>query len=275
MTMQKEVYFIPKKSHLPINFSITTEWYANLLKEVSDVGFLDSEIEILKDKRNYYGKYFDRKTRAFFLHHFARNTARTINYLSKSGVENIRYLEIGFGCGSQLMLMALLGAESIGCDIREDVCEIVLKRKCFYGEKTGRTLGISLICNNVFAVDWEKFGKFDTVNFLFSFNDIKPEQKMLELIINVLKPGGRVVIQETNPVHVYNRLFRRRDNLSPYVIKDMLKAHGFKIHSLRGGYALPPFFWRFLPTKIVSSIDNILNRIVFLSVSYQLMAEKA
>ena len=266
-------FFIPQKNDIPLCTEKIRRWYHNLVQEIEKANYPPEKLLLLKDKRNYYGKYVSAATREFFLNHFGRNLAEPVNYFF-DGRENLRYLEVGSGCGNQLLLMAFLGAETYGCDIRQDVCDLVEQRKVFYEKISGRKLNISLICENVFEVDWDSWGRFDAINFHFSFNDLHPNEKMLELVNRLLKPGGRVVFQETNQSNYYNRLFRRRDSMVPQQVAETLKKYNFKTYSLKGGYAIPPIFWRFLPGSILSFIDQFLCRSLFLSVSYHLMAEK-
>ncbi len=274
MINNKSAFYFPEKKYFPIDFDKLHVWYANLTLETSKANYTSDDLSLFKDKHNYYGKYFSDKSRVFFLNHFAENLAKTVNYLFDGNQKKLRFLEIGFGCGNQLLLMALLGAEVIGCDIRQDVYNLVKKRKKFYEEISGRKLDISLVCEDVFKVDWSNLGTFDAINFLFSFNDLKPNEKILQLVNALLKPGGRVVFQETNPFNYYNRVFRKRDSMTPRQVSETLKKYNFKIYSLKGGYAIPPVFWRFLPRSILTPIDKILCRSLFMSPSYHLMAEK-
>jgi len=266
--------FIPDKSYLPLSTEDLNQWYFNLIPEIEKANYSSDEVSLLKDKRNYYGKFFSEDTREFFLNHFGRNLAQAINYLFGNYKLPMRFLEIGSGCGNQLLLMAFLAAEVVGCDIREDVCDLVEKRKGFYEEISEYELDISVICDDVFRVDWDEFLQFDAVNFLFSFNDVARSHRLLKLVSRVIKPGGRLVIQDTNPSNYYNRIFRRRNALVPRQVTKALELRRFKIHSLRGGYAVPPVFWRILPISIVASIDRTLCKSIFMSPSYQLMAEK-
>ena len=139
---------------------------------------------------------------------------------------------------------------------------------------SGRKLNISLICEDVFKGDWDAWEKFDAINFLFSFSDLKPNEKILQLVDRLLKPGGRVVFQETNPSNYYNRIFRKRDAMTPQQVAETLKKYNFRIRSLKGGYTLPPVLWRILPGSILAPIDQFLCSSLFMSPSYHLMAEK-
>jgi len=267
-------FFLPDKSHLPLSTEDLNQWYFNLIPEIDKASYSSDQVSLLKDKRNYYGKYLDPKTRKFFLNHFGRNLAQAINYFFGNHKWPIRFLEIGSGCGNQLLLLAFLGADVVGCDIREDVCDLVEKRKGFYEEISEYELDISVICDDVFGVDWDQLPKFDAINFLFSFNDVARSHRLLKLVSRVIRPGGRLVIQDTNPSNYYNRIFRRRNALVPLQVTKALELRSFKIHSLQGGYAVPPVFWRILPINIVASIDRTLCKSIFMSPSYQLMAEK-
>ncbi len=274
MAIQKSDFFLPKRKDLPLLKSDVDKWYTNLLHEISRAEYSPNDLVLLQDKHNYYGKYFSENSRKFFLSHFGHNLTETVNYFFRVNQTNQRFLEIGCGCGNQLLLTAFLGAEVVGCDIRKDVCDLVQRRKEFYEKKSGRKLNISISCEDVFKVDWGKWGKFDAINFLFSFNDLKPNKKIFELLDILLKPGGRVVLQETNPSNYYNKIFRNRASMTPLQVVEALKRHGFRVHSLRGGYALPPIFWRFLPRSILIPIDQLLCRSLFMAPSYHLMAEK-
>ena len=266
-------FFIPQKGYIPLRVEDIRQWYYNLILEIEKANYPSDKLSLLRDKHNYYGKYLSEDTREFFLNHFGRNLAEAVNFFF-DGRKNVKYLEVGSGCGNQLLLMALLGADVVGCDIRKDVCDLVKRRREFYEKLSGRKLNISIICGDVFKADWIEWGKFDAINFLFSFNDLKPNKKIFELLDILLKPGGRVVLQETNPSNYYNKIFRNRASMTPLQVVEALKRHGFRVHSLRGGYALPPIFWRFLPRSILIPIDQLLCRSLFMAPSYHLMAEK-
>ncbi|HEC64143.1 MAG TPA: class I SAM-dependent methyltransferase [bacterium] len=273
MSEHPNTFFIPQKNDIPLCTEKIRQWYYNIIPEIEQAQYPLSKLSLLKDKRNYYGKYLSEDTREFFLNHFGRNLVGAVNFIS-DGRENLRYLEVGSGCGTQLLLMAFLGAEVFGCDMRKTVCELVENRKIFYEKLTNSNLNISLICEDFFKVNWDEFPKFNTLNFLFSFNNLLPSQNVLELVNQLIKPGGRLVIQDTNPCNYYNRFFRKQDAFPPWKIVEILNGYGFKIHSLKGGYALPPILWRFLPGSILSPIDQFLCRSLFMSPSYHLMAEK-
>jgi len=170
--------------------------------------------------------------------------------------------------------MAFLGAEVVGCDIRKDVCDVVKRRKEFYEEISSRKLNISIVSEHVFKVNWDEFPEFDAINFLFSFNDVEPSYRLIELVACLVRPHGRLVIQDTNQSNCYNRIFRKRDSMLPQQVAKALELHDFRIHSLQGGCAVPPVFWNILPRSVIASIDQILCRSLFMSPSYQLMAEK-
>ena len=274
MKSADRLFFLPERTHLPLKMEQVEQWYHNLIPGIEKANYSSDELSLLRDKHNYYGKYFSLKDRKFFLSHFAKNLTETINYFWKNKEIPIKFLEIGSGCGNQLILMALLGADVIGCDIREDVCILTKERKVFYEKVSARKLHIQMICNDVLKVDWGSYGKFDAINFLFSFNDVAPGQRLIELITRLIKPHGRLVIQDTNQSNYFNRIFRRRDCMLPQQVAKALELHNFKIHSLQGGYAVPPVFWRILPRSVVASIDRILCRSLFMSPSYHLMAEK-
>jgi len=266
-------FFLPEKSNHPLNIEETRKWYHNLIIEIEKANYPPEKLLLLKDKRNYYGKYLSENTREFFLNHFGRNLADTINFFFRDR-KHIKYLEVGSGCGNQLLFMALLGAETYGCDVRQDVCELVTIRQKFYETVSSRKLNISLICEDFFKVNWIGIAEFDAINFLFSFNDLLESEKVLDMVSKMIKPGGRLVIQDTNPINYYNLLFRKKEALTPKDVARILKGYGFHIHSLRGGYVLPPIFWRLLSRRILTPLDQILCKSIFLSVSYQLMAEK-
>lgn len=226
-TTKLNTLYFPGKKALPLVYNDIKRWYGNLLYECAHAGYEKRHVDLLTDVKLYYGKYFSDKTRNFFLHHFGDNLVNTINYLFGQDKENIRFLEIGCGCGNQLILAALLGAEAVGCDIRQDVCDLIYKGK------------------------------------------------NIDLISNLLRTGGRAVIQEYNASNYYNRISRSLDALKPSEVMKILKERNFKIFSLKGGYVLPPFFWRFLPKNLLAPIEQMLCSSLFLSLSYHLMAEKS
>lgn len=135
-------YYIPQPDDVPIAVGTLYKWYANLLKEISGNTYPEWGWLLLGDKRNYYGKYLWPQSRAFFLNHFAKNLAATLNFVCNAPDSRPRILEIGSWCGNQLLLLAFLGAEVYGCDIRADVCDLVKRRQKFYEDISGRRLNI-------------------------------------------------------------------------------------------------------------------------------------
>ncbi len=266
--------YLPGKTDLPLSIENLRQWYSNLSKEIAYVGYTADDMAILKDKHNYYGKFYSDNSREFFLNHFATNLALAVNYLFCLDEKNPRILEIGSGCGNQLLLMALLGADVVGCDIGKEVCGVAKIRKVYYENVSQRTLNISIVCNDVFTVNWDEWGEFDGLIFQFSLNIIKPNELILQLAGKLLRNGGRIAIHETNQSNYYNRVFRRRDSMTPREVAQAFEHYNFRIHSLKGGYVIPPPLWRTVPRSILSPVDQFLCRSLFMSPSYHLMAEK-
>ena len=119
----------------------------------------------------------------------------------------------------------------------------------FLRKKTTRMLNIRMICDDVLKVDLSIYGKFDAINFLFSYNDIQNSELLVETVDGMLKPEGRVAFQETNESNYYNRLFRRRNSMLPKELARTLELNDFKIESLQGGYALPSRMLEHSPGK--------------------------
>ncbi len=273
--MESSKYYIPGKQ---INTYISEpqiwRWFNNIAIEVEEENFTELEKEGIVE---YYKEAGLMRTwrRNFFRHHFSFNLVKTVNYLF-SHLGNPKILDLGCGIGTQSILFAILGAEVISVDLDHLALDILRKRKELYQRICKRELNISIYEGNAFEIDYNAFFPLDGVFSMFAFNMMQPSNELLNKIIPILQPGGRFVIFDGNCSSWIPKIMpsRRRNVLSPVQLSQYLEKSGLTVSGYEGCIAIPPIIWALIPDFILTSIDNLLAKSLFFSVSYQVFANR-
>jgi len=273
--MKENGIWIPKytKYKMQLNTDDLKKWYENI----------SIEYKIIPWSKNYYEKFCNYYKEAglisnplkrnFFHHHYSRTLWIAITNFFSLKKSNIKILDLGCGMGTQSLLFALLGAEVVGIDIDDVALDIFKIRKSFYEKISGRRLRIIIKHSNAFTFDYEKYGPFDGVYSLFSFNLIQPTRRFMDILCAHLNRGAILLIQDGNKNMWFNRIFRPRKVLSKNELcKEFIRRDIGGIRII-GGYAIPPIFWHFLPNKALKKIDNFLTKFEIFSVSYLYIAK--
>ncbi len=144
----------------------------------------------------YYGSYirhFPPRVRR----HFAEQTRELMQTLAER--PGARVLEVGCGCGTESLWMALHGATVHGIDIRNDRLEVARARR----DVLSRALGVELRCTfedrSLFDLDIEPV---DVVWMENTFHHLEPRAQVVRRIARLLRPGGRVIVAEANALNV-------------------------------------------------------------------------
>lgn len=256
-----------------INQETIAFWFRNLLIEIEDGGYNETQIAMLKDPKNYYGKYLNKNTRPFFLRHFSGPIAEAINFLFEFG-KSPRIMDFGCGCGSQSLLFAMLGAEVIGFDISREAIATCEARKQFYEERSGKRLNFTPVCGDIFDIKLEHLGPFNALYSLSAFNMMQPSGRLISKISKVMNDDARLAIQDGNRLSWVGRFFRKRRVLSPPELATELNKNGWKVVSQKGCISIPPIFWSFIPNELLRPMDAWLSSSWFFSLSHLTLARR-
>lgn len=115
-------------------------------------------------------------------------------------------LDVGCGCGSVSLWLALQGAEVTGIDITEERLKVARRRAALLG-LADRTSFASI---NVLEME----GTFDAIWIEQAYHHLEPRGEVQAKIASLLNPGGLLIISETNA-------------WNPLVQAQLLKARGF------------------------------------------------
>lgn len=271
MTAAVEFLHLPAVGDRPSRGEIE-RWFGNIAYELR-------ALPLATDERESFARYYRdagmlaNSRRRFFYHHYAGPLVRAVRELFAAGPRP-RILDLGCGTGTQSLLFALLGAEVIGVDLDGAALDVFRQRKAFYEKHAARALDISIRQGNAFELDFSTLGPLQGVYSLFAFNLMQPTSGLLGLLRPHMAETGVMVIQDGNRKHFYNRVFRRRAVASRDELRAALHRIGFNDVLHIGGYAIPPPFWRFLPTDVLEPIDRYLASHEPLAVSYLHIARK-
>lgn len=259
----------------PVGIERMEAWYRNIETEIRS-GILST------DDAAYFAEYYREAgmlrawRRPFFMRHYAEPFARAAEYLmADPGPRRKLIVDLGCGCGTQSIALALMGAKVIGLDMDRRALDILQKRKRFYEQESGRALDIEVHDGDVFKFDYAAVAPIDGVYSMFAFNMMQPTTGLLDLLGPNMATGGRFVIQDGNLHSWLARMpGRRRSVLTPHELDSELSSRGFAPGSLAGTISLPPVAWSLLPRKALAACDEILNRTWFWPISYMAMYEK-
>jgi SAM-dependent methyltransferase len=251
-------------------------WYHNIEAEIGN-GVLSPE------DAAYFAAYYREAgmlrtwRRPFFMRHYAEPFAAAANFLMDGRSDRKKLIvDLGCGSGTQTIALALMGAKVVGLDMDTQGLGILLKRKKFYEDLTGRTLDIEVHDSDVFAFDFDALGPIDGVYSMFAFNMMQPTKGLLDILLPRMARGARFVIQDGNQHSWLSRIpGRRRSVLSPHELDQELAKGGLSRCALEGTISLPPLVWLLLPKQPLRALDGLLNKTWFWPISYMAMHEKA
>ena len=249
-------------------------WYQNVAAELEVGDFLPHEREYLRGYYEEVGLLTTWKDR-FFHQHFSKNFWAASRFLMEAEPRPT-IVDLGCGCGTQSLFLALKGARLISLDMDPVALSLAEKRKRFYEEKLQRGLDVTVRCLNVFDFDFGAFAPVHGLYSQFAFNMMQPTGQLLELISPHFHPRARVAILDGNNLCWLSRLLpsRRRKVCSPPQLRKVFEHRGFRIEEHCGAIVLPPVAWKLLPKGWISKPDKFLGRNWFFPVSQQIFAQK-
>jgi len=168
--------------------------------------------KLLNDKEQkileiYYGNYivnFSHRIQRFY----ESQTKEVLSLIKKK--PGLDLLEVGCGCGTESLWFALQGANVNGIDLKRERLNVVRERKSVVERLIGKTLA----CNfeEMSLLDLSPSVQYDIIWMEQTFHHLEPRETMCEHICQILKPGGKLVISETNGLNpiIQLQLFLKR-----------------------------------------------------------------
>ena len=115
-------------------------------------------------------------------------------------LKDMNVLEIGYGLGSDAVLIAKSAKKYTGIDLSEKSYDVTSRRLKLYGLENAK-----LIVGSCTSLDF-KDNTFDLITIAFGLRNVTDKEKALNAIYRALKPGGKLVILEFSKPQ--NEVFR-------------------------------------------------------------------
>jgi SAM-dependent methyltransferase len=187
-------------------------------------------------------------------------------------IQNPRYLD--FACGTGRILSYLEGdmKESVGVDNSKEMLKIA-------SSKVSKS---KLVLGDITAHDVLKGSEFDLITAFRFFLNAEPSLRddALRVLVPKLAPDGVFIFNIHGNsfsyrifIVVWYALFGRHLNhVSHLGIRRMIKSHGIKIVRMYGFGIVPKVLYRFLPKRLLYSLDRMFAKIPVLKFfSYNLI----
>jgi 2-polyprenyl-3-methyl-5-hydroxy-6-metoxy-1,4-benzoquinol methylase len=250
---------------------------------------LDSRYLELKYQNNLFDK--DGKSYPVRVAGYKERLFPLINLISELQ-EQARVLDVGCGCGSESLLMSLLGADVTGIDLISQRTEFAQSRIPFYQSFSEQKLHIQFSQANVFNF-LPSAPKFNIIWMVEAISHVHPAEDFLQLAFNSLPDNGFLILADSNalnPISIF-RAYQLRGSrkwftyeestnmendhsvrvaeeriFSLFRLQKILKKIGFQIQDVNvagflGSYIIPR---KMLPSlklaKSLITLQNILKK---------------
>jgi len=172
-------------------------------------------------------------------------------------------LEVGCGCGTEALWFATRGAKVLGIDLNTSRLDVARERKTILSEQFDLDINIEFAFADVFELDRTSH-QVDIIWMEQAFHHIEPRSELPGCLLQLLKPGGYVVIAEINawnPLLQFQFFQKRGLNTiksfvdhngkehiygderitTPSAIAQLFSRHGFELISQRYFRMFPNF----------------------------------
>ncbi len=155
----------------------------------------------------YYKHYYDYRDNIEYVwsHYDRRGQA-----LRAAGERGARVLDVGCGIGTNILWACLCGAHGVGVEIKTSDVEVARTRQQALEGLVDGSLDCTFVASNLF--DFRDEEGFDLVFLQEAFHHLEPREAVVERLSSLVKPGGRLVLQESNAWNLLlqAKLFKHR-----------------------------------------------------------------
>jgi len=179
--------------------------------------FLDAWFELVPklddESRRQMGRYYAGYLKRFDPY-MRRAYDRRLEPILKRARCSTRVLEVGSGCGSESLLLAVLGCDVTGLELHRHRLRTARQRLSVLKTMRGTSLTCRFLEGSLFDDDLDLGAeRFDVVWMEDTFHHLEPRNRVGPRIADIIQPGGHLVIAETNA-------------LNPLVQLNLLRARG-------------------------------------------------
>jgi 2-polyprenyl-3-methyl-5-hydroxy-6-metoxy-1,4-benzoquinol methylase len=150
--------------------------------------------------REYYRSY-QRNFGHYVKHHYRNQTRELMTQLEDEPAA--RVLEVGCGCGTESLWMAVRGFRVTAVDVSKSLLRVAVARKGILERALGRQLACEFNCKSVLDLD---DGPYDLIWMEQAFHHLEPRAAIVQKISSLLRPGGRLIVSECNAWNLLQQL---------------------------------------------------------------------
>ena len=225
----------------------------------------DEEAAVFRD---YYRSY-RRNFGPYVKHHYRNQTRELMRQLEDEPAA--RVLEVGCGCGTESLWLAIRGFTVTAVDVSEAFLKVAAARKRILE----RDLGYPLACefHNKSVLDLDG-GPYDLIWMEQAFHHLEPRAAIVEKVSSLMRRGSRLVISECNAWNPLQQfvLFKLRGTrtiitsngvmwgheriLTAYRLRREFERYGIEQVSLRYFRTLPNRRWADTLTARIGLFDD-------------------
>jgi len=155
---------------------------------------------ILSSESNaVFSKYYQSYLRYFgpyIMHQYKQQSKELMEYIEQN--PTLKVLEIGCGCGTESLWMALHGINVTSIDINEERLSVANERKQLLEDSLGKTLPVEFHLQSI--LEMEEI-EFDVIWMEQTFHHLEPREEVLSTLYKLLKKGGKIIISDTNALN--------------------------------------------------------------------------
>lgn len=192
--------------------------------------------------------------------------------LTEAGQQGARVLEVGCGIGTNSLWAAVNGANTTGLEVKKSDANVAIQRKEHLEEVLKRPLAAAF--HYVNFLDFVDDEGFDLVFLQEAFHHLEPREDVVRKLSSLVRPGGLLVMQETNALNplIQASLFRHRgfrtviQKRDPVTGEDyiygnerILTSHHLTRLFHPYGFSARTQHFRLLPTRL--AMNPVLTRI--------------
>lgn len=166
--------------------------------------------------KRYYASYVNHFG-SYIKFHYGQQTKELFDSLGRDTSK--RVLEVGCGCGTESLWLALQGFGVKGIDISDDLLNVGRARQEILETLLRRRLPCEFKKRSLLDIQDEQY---DVIWMELAFHHLEPRAQIVKKLSSCLRPGGKLVISEINGWNpaVQGYLFKLRG------FRTVIEAHG-------------------------------------------------
>ena len=166
-------------------------WLTNQVLQAEDQTVLD---HYYRSYKQHFGPYLQ--------HWYSRQTEELNCFVKQAPGSSV--LEVGCGCGTESLWLALHGARVVAIDISQQLLTVAQRRQQWLEHQIGQKLDCQFLCRSI--TDTDDFQEFDFVYMEQAFHHMEPRAAVIENTARLVADGGRLIISEANAWNVFVQL---------------------------------------------------------------------